>query len=180
MSVSVSVTARRLTAAVATAGALVGMATLPASAADHTSRFHRDDVVISSVHLDRQARDYRSNRALNNEWVEITNNTRHDVNLSGWTLSDEHGHTYRFRHYRLDRRATVRVHTGYGRDTRWDLYQDRRNPVWDRNADTATLRNDHERLVDAVSWRDRRHGDRDDHRGMPHHGDRHDHRGDRH
>ncbi|MGV9344118.1 lamin tail domain-containing protein [Streptomyces spiralis] len=164
MSASVSVTARRLTAAAATAAALIGVTALPASAADHHPRSYRQSVVISGVHLDHQARDHRSNRVLNREWVEITNNTRHDVNLSGWTLSDRHGHTYTFHHYRLDGRATVRVHTGYGRDTRTDLYQDRRTPIWDRHADTATLRNDHHRVVDHIGWDNTRRGDRDDRR----------------
>ncbi|MGR2068619.1 lamin tail domain-containing protein, partial [Salmonella enterica] len=57
-----------------------------------------------------------------------------------------------FHHYRLGGHATVRVHTGVGRDTNRDLYQDRHNYIWDNRADTATLRNDHRRLVDDTSW----------------------------
>lgn len=75
---------------------------------------------------------------------------------------DASGRTYTFDHYRLAGRATVRIHTGEGRDTRTDLYQDRRNYVWNNNADTATLRNDHGRFIDDESWdrdRDHRHGD---------------------
>ncbi|MEU5087460.1 lamin tail domain-containing protein [Streptomyces sp. NPDC021356] len=151
------------------------MAALPASADDpagnprpqshqshpsHKSNHsHHQSVVISGVHLDDRARAHHSDRALNTEWVEITNNSRRDVNLDGWTLADQHGHTYTFRHYRLDGRATVRVHTGYGHDTHRDLYQDRRTSVWDRH-DTATLRNDHRRFVDSVSWGGDRHDDR--------------------
>ncbi|MGW0771931.1 lamin tail domain-containing protein [Streptomyces sp. NPDC002676] len=71
--------------------------------------------------------------------------TRWTVNLDDWTLADEDGHTYSFHHVYLGGRSTVRVHTGTGRDTRTDLYQDRRNYVWDNHADTATLRNDHGR-----------------------------------
>lgn len=48
------------------------------------------------------------------------------VNLDGWRLSDEDGRTYTFNHYRGGR-STVRVHTGIGRDTYRDVYQDRRN-----------------------------------------------------
>ncbi|MFG2691700.1 lamin tail domain-containing protein [Streptomyces sp. NPDC048405] len=97
---------------------------------------------------------------LNKEWVEITNNTRRAVNLDGWTPRDEDGHTHTFRHYRLDGRATVCVHTGQGHDTRTDVYQDRRNYVWDNSSDTATLRNDHRRFVDSESWGHHRHGGR--------------------
>ncbi|MFF8948508.1 hypothetical protein ACF09I_07005 [Streptomyces sp. NPDC014940] len=47
-------------------------------------------------------------------------------NLICWTPWDEDGHTSTSRHIRLDCRATVRVNIGVGRDTRTDLFQDRR------------------------------------------------------
>ncbi|MER5662712.1 lamin tail domain-containing protein [Streptomyces mirabilis] len=160
MSASASATARRLAAAALAAGALVSVAALPASAADH-ARPQRPKVEISAVQYDSPGRDDRSNRSLNKEWVEATNNTRNAVNLDGWTLEDESGHTYNFDHYRLAGRATVRIHTGEGRDTRTDLYQDRRQYVWNNDHDTATLCNDNGRLVDEESWGHDRH----------HHGD---------
>ncbi|MFJ9818522.1 lamin tail domain-containing protein [Streptomyces sp. NPDC101151] len=173
MSASLSVTPRRLVAAAAVATFVVGAVALPASAADRPSaRPDRAQVAIGAVQYDAQGRHDRSNRFLNREWVEITNNGRRDVNLNGWTLSDRDGNTYTFRDYRLDGRATVRVHTGVGRDSKTDVYQDRRNSVWDRNADTATLRNARGRFIDAAAWGDDRHGD---HRGDDRHGD---HRGD--
>ncbi|MER5584624.1 lamin tail domain-containing protein [Streptomyces asoensis] len=155
MSTSASVTARRLAAAALAAGALVSVAALPASAADH--RPARERVEISAVQADSPGRDDRSNRSLNREWVELTNTTRNAVNLDGWTLEDESGKTYTFDDFRLAGRATVRIHTGVGRDTRTDLYQDRRAYVWNNDRDTATLRNDRGRLVDEESWGHRRH-----------------------
>ncbi|MEH0557325.1 lamin tail domain-containing protein [Streptomyces sp. B21-101] len=157
MSLSASVTARRLAAAALAAGALVSVAALPATAADH-ARPSRPVVEISKVQYDSPGRDNRSNRSLNSEWVELTNATRNAVNLDGWTLKDVSGHTYTFEHYRLSGRATVRIHTGEGRDTRTDLYQDRRAYVWNNDHDTATLRNDHGRFVDDESWGHRRGG----------------------
>ncbi|MEW1648012.1 MULTISPECIES: lamin tail domain-containing protein [unclassified Streptomyces] len=147
---SPSVSVRRLAAAALAAGALVGAAALPATAADHHAV--RSNVEISRVQYDSPGPEDRSNRSLNNEWVEITNRTRSAVNLDGWKLSNKRGETYTFHHYRLGARATVRIHTGVGRDTMRDLYQDRHNYVWDNRADTATLRNDHRRLVDDTSW----------------------------
>ncbi|MEU5599245.1 lamin tail domain-containing protein [Streptomyces sp. NPDC020298] len=163
MSVSVSVTARRVAAAAAAAAALVGAVALPASAAGHDhdrDRSRREHVVISAVQYDSPGRDDRSNRSLNKEWVDVTNNSRQDVNLDGWTLSDEDGHTYTFHHYRLDGRSTVRIHTGEGRDRATDLYQDRRQQVWNNDHDTATLRNDHGRFVDDYSWGGHHHNRR--------------------
>lgn len=131
LSVSASVSARRLVAAALAAGAVVSLVALPASAADR--RPERAKVEISAVQYDSLGRDDRSNRSLNKEWVELTNTTRRTVNLDGWTLEDESGKTYTFDGYRPAGRATVRVHTGEGRDTRTDLYQDRRQYVWNND-----------------------------------------------
>ncbi|MFD8389904.1 lamin tail domain-containing protein [Streptomyces sp. NPDC059680] len=163
------------------AAAAVGAVALPASAATgHQAAYpHHRAVYISEVRYDGPDRDDRSNWALNKEWVDVTNVTRHGVSLDGWTLSDDDGRTYTFRHLWLRGRSTVRVHTGFGRDTRTDVYQDRRREVWDDRGDTATLRNDDGRFVDAVSWghdRDHRGGDWD-HRG-DHRGGDWDHQGD--
>ncbi|MFF4567912.1 lamin tail domain-containing protein [Streptomyces sp. NPDC001435] len=173
MSASVLVTTRRLTAAAAVAAAAVGAVALPAAAADHLPRGSADRVVISRVQYDSAGRGDRSNRSLNREWVEISNNSRYGVDLTGWTLSDEAGRTYTFRGFRLNGQSTVRVHTGFGWDTQSDLYQGRRYEVWDDDTDTATLRNDRGRFISAAAWGDhRRHivdhrrydDDRRDHR----------------
>ncbi|GGT00731.1 lamin tail domain-containing protein [Streptomyces violaceus] len=151
MSASASVTARRIAAATLTAGALVSVISLPASAADH-ARPERPKVKISDVQYNSPGRDDRPNRSLNREWVEVTNTARRSINLDAWTLKDEDGRTYTFDHYRLEGRATVRIHTGHGRDTDSDLYQDRRHYIWDNRSDTATLRNDHGRFINDKSW----------------------------
>ncbi|MFI8916416.1 lamin tail domain-containing protein [Streptomyces sp. NPDC053513] len=135
---------------------MVSIVALPASAHDD-DRHRTPKVEISAVQADSPGRDTRSNRSLNAEWVEITNNSRHTVDLDGWTLKDEDGHRYRFHDFRLAGRSTVRIHTGEGRDSRTDLYQDRRDYVWDNHSDTATLRDDRGRIVDTESWGGRHH-----------------------
>lgn len=150
MSASLSVTARRVAAAALAAGALVGAGAASASA-DNGTRLYRPQVEISDVQHSPGYSD-RSNRSLNREWVDVTNTSRRSVNLGGWTLSDEDGHTYTFHHYRLEGRSTVRVHTGFGRDSYTDLYQDRRTQVWDRRSDTAILRDEYGRIIDTDSW----------------------------
>ncbi|MET8411290.1 lamin tail domain-containing protein [Streptomyces sp. NPDC005195] len=154
---SASASVRRLAAAALTVAAVAGAGALPASAADHAPR-GRAAVKISRVLYDSPGRDDRSNRSLNDEWVALTNTTRRAVNLDGWTVSDRSGHTYSFRHYRLDGRSTVRFHTGVGRDTFRDVYQDRRNYVWDNRSDSVILRNDHRRVVDVIAWGGHRGG----------------------
>ncbi|MFF7780346.1 lamin tail domain-containing protein [Streptomyces tanashiensis] len=153
---SASSTARRITATVLAAGAMISIAALPASAHDGDHR-RTPKVEISAVQADSPGRDNRSNRSLNGEWVEITNNSRHSVDLDGWTLKSKDGNRYKFDDVRLAGRSTIRIHTGEGRDTRTDLYQDRRDYVWDNHSDTATLRDDHGRVVDTESWGRRHH-----------------------
>ncbi|MEU9946467.1 lamin tail domain-containing protein [Streptomyces lavendulae] len=92
-------------------------------------------------------RDDHSHRSLNAEWVEITNITRSGISLRGRTLRDADGNRYRFGDVRINSRAAIRIHTGTGRDFRTDLYRGRRDYVRDNRADTATLRDDHNRVV---------------------------------
>ncbi|MFE9724880.1 lamin tail domain-containing protein [Streptomyces sp. NPDC005794] len=87
---------------------------------------------------------------MNAEWVTVTSTGRHAVNLRGWTLTDESRRSYTF-DLRLPGRSSVRVHTGVGRDTRHDVYQDRRHYGWD-SRDTATLPDNRGHRVDSESW----------------------------
>ncbi|MFB0630511.1 lamin tail domain-containing protein [Streptomyces sp. AB3(2024)] len=150
---SASLATRRVVASLVAAGALIGAAALPAVAADH-GRDHkgqRSAVVIGGVQYDSPNRDDRSNRALNGEWVEVKNTGRHSVNLRGFTLTDREGNRYRFSDFRLDGRSSVKVHTGQGRNTQRDLYQGRRQQIWDKR-DTATLRDNRGNVLDTQSW----------------------------
>ncbi|WP_127355933.1 lamin tail domain-containing protein [Actinacidiphila soli] len=144
----------RLAATALASGALVAAAALPATAAghdDHHRHQQRSSVVLGAIQHDSPGRDNRSNRSLNAEWVTVTNTGRHAVNLSGWTLTDADHHTYRFHHVRLAGRESVRVHTGTGRDTHHDLYQDRRAYIWNKDTATATLRDDRGHTIDVTS-----------------------------
>jgi hypothetical protein len=183
--------ARRFTATAIAAGALVAGAALPAAAADNDRGHGRPNsysgVVLGEIQYDSPGRDNGTNRSLNDEWVTVTNTSYRTVDLSDWTLSDESGRTYRF-DLSLAGRSSVRVHTGYGRDNRHDVYQDLGRYVWD-NSDTATLRNDDGYKVDSKSWGrhydgwwghgrddDHRRHDRRDHDGRDHDGRDHDRR----
>ncbi|KIF04025.1 hypothetical protein PL81_20995 [Streptomyces sp. RSD-27] len=152
---SASLTTRRTLAAVLAVGALVGAAAVPAAADDHRGdhRGARSAIVIGDVENAGRGHD---NRALNSEWVEVKNTGRHSVNLRGYTLTDKQGNRYRFGDFRLGGRSSVRVHTGSGRDTHRDVYQERRRQIWDER-DTATLRDNRGNVVDTESWGRRGH-----------------------
>ncbi|MFK0257894.1 lamin tail domain-containing protein [Streptomyces sp. NPDC090445] len=182
---SASYATRRLLAAALAAGALIGAAAVPAAAHDGDRRDHRgrySSIVIGDVQ--HESSRGRGRQDLNREWVEVRNTGRHSVELRGFTLTDSDGNRYRFNRLRLDGRSSVKVHTGHGRDTHRDVYQNRRHQIWDES-DTATLRDDHGNVLDAESWGRRGHRDdrnnRDDrsHRNERNNRDDRSHRNDR-
>ncbi|MFE2164423.1 lamin tail domain-containing protein [Streptomyces sp. NPDC059447] len=148
---SASLATRRTLAGLLAAGALIGAAAVPAAAEDHHGP--HSSIVIGGVENAEHGRDQR---ALNREWVEVKNTGRHSVNLRGFTLTDRDGNRYRFQDFRLDGHSSVKVHTGKGRDTHHDVYQNRRHQIWDER-DTATLRDNRGNVIDTESWGRRGH-----------------------
>ncbi|MGW7271960.1 lamin tail domain-containing protein [Streptomyces sp. NPDC054864] len=142
---------RRIAATILASGVILGAGALPAVADGHGER-HRSAVVIGKIQYNSPGPDNHSNRSLNGEWVVVKNNSRHAVQLRGFTLTDKQGNRYRFDRLRLKGHSSVKVHTGHGRDMRHHVYQDRRDHVWDNNHDTATLRNAHGHVLDRESW----------------------------
>lgn len=84
---------------------------------------------------------------LNEEWVEISNLGDMDEDLTGWTIEDEQNHTYMFQGFTLKAGASVKVHTGIGKDTSSDLYWNKNAPIWNNNGDVATLKDASENVV---------------------------------
>ncbi|MFJ2400374.1 lamin tail domain-containing protein [Streptomyces xanthochromogenes] len=144
-------TITRIAALGLAAAGLAAAAAVPATAVAKPPVF-RSPVTFGAIQYDSPGRDDRSQRSLNAEWVTVTNTGRGVVNLKGWTLTDRSRHTYTFHNLRLAGHQSVRVHTGIGRDTGRDVYQDRRDYVWNNTGDTATLRDNHGHIAAARSW----------------------------
>ncbi|MBC2873514.1 MULTISPECIES: lamin tail domain-containing protein [Streptomyces] len=136
----------------AACGAVLASAVVPAAVAAEQSVAARPTVAFGKIQYDSPGRDDRSNRSLNVEWVTVTNTGKKAVDLSRWTLTDNERHTYRFGTLRLAAHASVRVHTGTGRDSAADVYQNRRAYVWNNDRDKATLRDAAGRTVATASW----------------------------
>jgi len=108
------------------------------------------DVRITYVHYDAYGND---NYNLNDEYVVIKNYGDTAVNLAGWKLKDEAGHTYTFPDFTLEAESTVTVHSGSGVNTQTDLYWGRTyGAIWNNNHDTAYLYDAMGNLVDEYSW----------------------------
>lgn len=109
-------------------------------------------VHLTKIYYDSPGRDTRSNASLNAEYVQIKNSTATSVNLRGWTLVDASRHRYVFPSFTLKPGRTVTVHTGQGRDTAANLYQQRRAYVWNNDRDRATLRRASGALQDTCAY----------------------------
>jgi len=88
---------------------------------------------------------------LNGEYVVIKN-YGDAVNLKGWKLRDEYGHTYVFPSVVIPSGGTITIYTGSGIDTQTELYWGRDWPVWNNDGDTAYLYDSLGRLVDSYSY----------------------------
>ncbi len=122
----------------------------PTSASDVTSDSDsHNSVSISSVQFNSPGDD-RDN--LNGEWVKITNSGSDQVQLKGWTLSDDgERNCYTFPDFVLYPGSAVTVFTGTGYDTDEDLYMGKSAPVWNNDGDSATLKDANGNVVDSMS-----------------------------
>ena len=107
-------------------------------------------LIIETVNADAEGDD-RDN--LNDEYVMFRNSGNTELNLSGWTVTDEAGKAYTFPDgYTLPPSATVTLHTGSGTDTETDLYWGSGSPIWNNGGDTVTVRNSEGDVVRAETY----------------------------
>jgi hypothetical protein len=79
---------------------------------------------------------------LNDEYITYENTGDGPLDLSGWTVTDDSGTTYRFPDgFMLEPGAQVTLYTGRGTDTDTKLYWGKANEVWNDGADTMTVEN---------------------------------------
>jgi hypothetical protein len=97
--------------------------------------------------------DNRTNKSINGEYVQLTNRSRKNINLKGWTFRDAAGNLYRFTtNYTLFAGKYVTVRTGKGTNTAHTRYWGKSYHVWNNSGDTATLRTDAGKTIDSCRW----------------------------
>ena len=106
-------------------------------------------VKIIYVHYDAYGND---NYNLNDEYVVIKNVGDTPVNLEGWMLKDEAGHTFIFPSIILDPSETVTIYSGSGVNTDNKFYWNSSRAIWNNNGDTAFLYDANGNLVDSYRW----------------------------
>ncbi|TPG19000.1 lamin tail domain-containing protein [Pedococcus bigeumensis] len=109
---------------------------------------------ITQIQYDSPGSDKGSNASLNSEWVRITNTTAQNRSLSGWTLKDKQGFTYRFPSFTLKAKTSVVVYTGKGSATSTKRYYNRSWYVWNNTGDSAYLRDSKGVLKDSWTFKD--------------------------
>ncbi|PSQ11962.1 endonuclease [Halobacteriales archaeon QS_5_70_15] len=80
------------------------------------------------------------NENLDGEHVVLENAAEESLDLSGWTVTDEAGHTYTFGDVTLDPGERVTLYTGSGSDNATSVYWGRSSAVWNNGGDTVTVR----------------------------------------
>lgn len=98
-------------------------------------------IKISKVYYDSPGSDTGSNSSLNAEYVVLKNTTSTSRVLTGYTVRDVTGYTYKFGTFKLGANAAVTLHTGKGTNTTAHRYWNRSWYVWNNTSDTAYLRN---------------------------------------
>lgn len=96
-----------------------------------------DALTVSEIHADA-AGDDREN--LTDEYVVFTNTGAEPLDLSGWIVSDEAGHTYIVPdETTLEPGGTLTLYTGSGPDAESELYWGSGRPIWNNDGDTVTV-----------------------------------------
>ena len=93
-------------------------------------------VWIKGINFDPAGRD------LDNEWVEIRNDTADAVGMEDWTLRDAKNHTFKFPVFELPAGGSVKVWTKFGVNDAENVYWKRGSAVWNNKGDRAVLRDE--------------------------------------
>jgi predicted extracellular nuclease len=97
-------------------------------------------VKIAKIYYNSPGNDTRTNASLNAEFISVKNVTASSKTLTGWTIKDKAGNTYKFGTFKLGAGKTVIVRTGRGTNSATTRYWQRTNYVWNNDGDTAYLR----------------------------------------
>lgn len=138
---------RRLPALLASLGLAVTalVAAAPPASAASAVRFGK-------IYYDSPGTDYRTNTSLNAEYAVIKNTASTTRCLTGWTVRDAAGHTYKFGSFCLGGGKSVTLHTGSGTNTASHRYWGSGNYIWNNDGDKAYLRNGSGTLMDYCSF----------------------------
>lgn len=129
--------------------ALAAALTIPLATSAEAATY---PIHFTKIYYNSPGTDDGSNSSLNAEYVTISNTSTTKRSLTGYTIKDAVGHTYKFGTFYLGAGKSVRVHTGKGTNTSTDRYWGRTWYVWNNTGDKAYLRNADFVLRDSCEW----------------------------
>lgn len=92
-------------------------------------------ISVTRLHTNAAGRDQEN---LNDEYVTMMN-LGSDLEIGGWTLSDEADHRYVFPDFTWATGVELRLHTGFGTDGDGVFYWNSNSPIWNNTGDTLRL-----------------------------------------
>ena len=107
-------------------------------------------ILITEIHEDTSGSDSDN---LNHEYVVFQNTGSGNLDLTGWTVEDDAGHSFSFPSgFTLTPGAKVTLHTGSGTDSSSDLYWGRGSSVWNNDSDICSVYDDTGAFVTQQSY----------------------------
>lgn len=100
---------------------------------------------LVEIHADAEGDDSKN---LNDEYLVFSNAGTEEIDISGWTVSDEANHQYTFpKGTTIGANETLTLHTGSGEDSNSDNYWGEASPVWNNDGDVVTVRTENGSVV---------------------------------
>lgn len=96
--------------------------------------------------------DHGGTTSLDAEWVQLRNTSGSRITMTGWTLRDAAHHVFRFPAFTIRPHASVKIHTGPGRNTQSDLYWGSHWYIWNNTGDTAILQDGGGHRLDTCTY----------------------------
>lgn len=110
---------------------------------------YADCIRIKNFHFNALGKDSKN---LNDEYVVFENRCNFSINLSGWMIKDRSFKTYVFPEFVLDAKSSFILHSGFGKDTKKDLFWNSTSPIWNNDGDTLFLRDREGFLILSYSY----------------------------
>ncbi|WP_266080585.1 lamin tail domain-containing protein [Haladaptatus caseinilyticus] len=96
------------------------------------------DLSIVRIHADAADNDHDN---LNDEYIVLKNSGNDALDVSGWSVADDAGHSYLVpSRVSLEPGETVTLYTGNGSDSTSELYWGSDSAVWNNGGDTIIVR----------------------------------------
>lgn len=113
--------------------------------------FLANSIIVADTQVDADKND---NQNLTNEWIEIKNTTDKNINLKGWSISDESNNVFTFFQSKIIQpNKKLRLITGSCENSSTQVCWNRKDyAVWNNDKDTIYIRDHTQKLISRFSY----------------------------